>query len=63
MFNDLHESHVGTARMKSLARAIKWWPKIDQNIHAICQESRPIPSKAPLQPWEWPTKPMVKTTY
>lgn len=63
MLSELHGTHVGAARMKSLASATMWWPKMDQEIDevvkqcAICQESRPIPPKAPLQPWAWPSKP------
>ena len=49
--------------MKSLARAYIWWPKLDSDIEnlarscAVCQQTSSLPSKAPLHPWEWPSRP------
>ena len=49
--------------MKSLARMFVWWPQIDNDIEMMskgcleCQQSQPVPAKAPLHPWEWPSKP------
>ena len=63
---DLHESHPGVCRMKSLARSYFWWPKLDTDIEALvqgcraCQTNRNRPSSAPLHPWEWPGKPWVR---
>ena len=60
---ELHETHPGIARMKSLARSYVWWPKMDADLEAKvrtcaeCQASRPPPASAPLHPWEWPQKP------
>ncbi|XP_060126817.1 uncharacterized protein K02A2.6-like [Zootoca vivipara] len=54
----LHETHPGVVRMKALARSYVWWPGIDREIEAwvqhcqTCQESRPDPPRAPVQPWE-----------
>ena len=59
----LHEGHPGICRMKSLARSIVWWPGVDADLEAkvstceACQANRKSPPKAPLHPWEWPSKP------
>ena len=50
--------------MKSLARMFVWWPGIDGSIEervrqcAECQQNQSSPPKAPLHPWEWPSKPL-----
>lgn len=41
VLKELHHSHFGTARMKSLARSYVWWPKIDQQIEEITKECLP----------------------
>ena len=52
--------------MKNLARSYVWWPGIDQAIEdavktcAPCQQTRHLPSSAPLQPWEWPSRPWAR---
>lgn len=59
----LHEGHPGINRMKSLARSVVWWPGLDADLEAkvstcdACQANRKSPPKAPLHPWEWPSKP------
>ena len=63
VLQELHETHPGCARMKSLAWNYIWWPKMDSAIEdtvkqcQTCQESRPSPPAAPLHPWEWPSEP------
>ena len=63
VLQELHETHPGCAKMKSLARNYIWWPKMDSAIEdtvkqcQACQESRPSPPAAPLHPWEWPSEP------
>ena len=48
--------------MKALARSYVWWTKMDSEIGAmvkdctVCQWSQPLPSVAPLHPWEWLTQ-------
>ncbi len=60
---ELHETHPGVSKMKSLARCYIWWPHTDSEIENLvrccntCQESRPSPTAAPLHPWVWPEKP------
>ena len=49
--------------MKSLARAYVWWPKLDSDIENVvrtctaCQQNSVLPSKATVDPWEWPSQP------
>ena len=63
ILNELHETHPGASRMKTLARAYIWWPNMDADIEqlvracSVCQESRPAPPSAPLHPWSWPSEP------
>ena len=60
---ELHDTHPGCSKMKSLARCYVWWPKMDSDIEdtvkhcQVCQESRLSPPVAPLHPWEWPENP------
>ena len=57
MLQELHSCHVGTSRMKSVARSFFWWPNLDADIVSmcascgICQEQASTPSKEPLHPW------------
>ena len=63
LLEDLHNTHPGIVRMKSLARCYLWWPGLDDDIEAkvksceVCQLHRAAPAAAPLHPWEWPEKP------
>ena len=49
--------------MKSLARGVVWWPKLDEEINNAvrsctkCQVQSDNPPLAPLIPWSWPTHP------
>ena len=56
VLGELHAGHPGISRMKTLARMFVWWPSMDgdivkmvQSCH-ICQQYRPAPPPAPLQP-------------
>ena len=62
VLQELHETHPGIAKMKSLARSYVWWPNIGADLEAKvrtcgdCQQSQPQPALAPLHPWEWPQR-------
>lgn len=57
LLEELHTTHSGIVRTKSLARSILWWPKMDEEIEQLikqcdrCQTTRHTPAKAPLHPW------------
>ena len=63
---ELHQVHLGTSRMKSLARGYCWWPSMDAEIEQCvkactdCSNSQNNPSLAPLHPWENTTKPWAR---
>ena len=60
VLEELHESHTGSSKMKSLARTYVWWPKMDADIVemakscSVCQVHQHSPASTPLHPWEWP---------
>ena len=62
----LHEGHPGISRMKSLARGIVWWPKLDADQETLvrsckaCQENQKCCSKVQLHPWEWSAEPWAR---
>lgn len=66
ILEELHSSHPGASRMKSLARCYVWWPHLDDAIEervkscTECQMSRNTPQQAPMQPWEWPKRPWAQ---
>ena len=63
MLEELHDTHPGISRMKSLARSYVWWPQIDKDLESTvqkchnCQVNRKSPPVANLHPWEWPQEP------
>ena len=62
VLSQLHDTHPGIGKM-SLARSYVWWPGMDNDIVTTvqhcdtCQQHRPSPQRAPLHPWEWPSRP------
>jgi transposase InsO family protein len=63
VLQELHETHPGMTRMKSIARSYVWWPSIDSDIEKtvrschVCQVTRADPAGAPVHPWCYPTGP------
>lgn len=57
LLEELHSSHLGIVKTKSIARSYFWWPKIDQEIEneiqncRACRLCQPSPSKNILIPW------------
>ena len=66
VLEELHTSHPGIVKMKSLARIHVWWPSIDQHITNMvqnctaCQSERNKPATALLHPWSWPDRPWMR---
>lgn len=54
---ELHKSHLGIVKTKTLARSYIWWPKLDSEIEAMvkrchaCQLTQASPEKSILFPW------------
>ena len=63
VIEELHQSHPGIVRMKSIARSYFWWPKLDKDIEVReksciqCKSVQSAPPPAPLHPWIWPSQP------
>ena len=63
ILKELHSCHVGSSRMKELARSYLWWPNLDKDLEEVCNtcpeclSQRATPPKAELHPWEWPAQP------
>lgn len=57
ILQQLHESHLGIVKTKSLARSYVWWPGLDKDIENMvkscqsCQQLLCSPAKSPLIPW------------
>lgn len=63
LLKELHSEHIGSTRMKQLARSYFWWHGLDSDIEKLvqdcqhCLEHRHAPPKTELHPWIWPEKP------
>ena len=63
VLSQLHDTYPGIGKMKSLACSYVWWPGMDNDIVTTvqhcdtCQQHRQSPQRAPLHPWEWPSRP------
>lgn len=62
MLKELHSTHVGIVKMKSLARNYCYWRGIDSDIENLVKSCSPCcaikknPVKAPIHQWEPPTR-------
>ena len=63
VIRELHETHPGICRMKSIARSYVWWPGMEAALEEAvksctkCQQNSNSPPSAPLHPWDWPDSP------
>ena len=63
LLNELHETHAGIIKMKSLARQYVWWPTLNKDIESIkckCVNRRRKPVSTSLSHWPWATRPMER---
>ncbi|XP_054259311.1 uncharacterized protein K02A2.6-like [Macrosteles quadrilineatus] len=66
VLNELHASHLGITKMKSVARSYFWYPSLDKDIENLanscssCLLERPNPSKAELHHWHYPSRPWAR---
>jgi hypothetical protein len=60
MLDELHMTHSGVVKMKSLSRSYLWFPGLDGAIEDLvgacgaCQALQKEPPPVPLMPWEYP---------
>lgn len=66
VLQQLHASHMGIVKTKSLMRSYVWWPNIDSDVEEMCKqcvicsaESQAAPRVLP-QPWPYHTQPWSK---
>ena len=63
MLEELHSSHAGASKMKSLGRSYFWFPGMDKEIERIANECRDcaavqkMPNASTVHPWEYPSAP------
>ena len=63
---ELHITHMGVVKMKSLAREYIWWPGINKEIESMaakctgCAKYKKKPAPVPLTHWPWATRPMER---
>ncbi|XP_060881536.1 uncharacterized protein K02A2.6-like [Metopolophium dirhodum] len=66
LLTELHSTHLGVIKMKSIARSFIWWPGIDLEIEGItkrcelCLIHSENPPKAVLHSWPWPDGPSLR---
>lgn len=66
ILGELHSSHLGIVKMKSVARSYVWWPGINKEIENVtkacelCLETADNPPKATLHSWKWPDGPNIR---
>lgn len=66
LLEELHSTHFGISKIKTLARSYIWWPELDAEIERfvkgcyVCSTSRPDPPVAKLIKWPNSSKPMER---
>lgn len=66
ILKQLHVSHMGIVKTKSLARSYVWWPNIDAELEAVCRGCETCaaeavaPPRATPSPWTYSTQPWTR---
>ena len=66
VLEELHSTHFGVSRIKSLSRSYCWWQGIDGDIErlvlncASCQDTRANPPSVSFHCWETPSEPFQR---
>jgi hypothetical protein len=66
LLQELHSTHLGVVKMKSVARSYIWWPGIDRQIEMIskscpsCLQNRDNPARVEVNPWPQPKQPGMR---
>lgn len=66
LLEEMHTTHVGVVKLKSIARSYFWWPKIDADIEhfvkncEICRSNQNNPPRVESQPWPATKQPMER---
>lgn len=66
ILKELHNTHLGIVKMKSIARSYVYWPQIDADIEKAvknckeCLSNRDAPPKSILHTWPWPDGPSYR---
>ncbi|XP_028172425.1 uncharacterized protein K02A2.6-like isoform X2 [Ostrinia furnacalis] len=66
VLRELHDTHMGIVRTKSIARSYVWWPGVDEAVEALCRacavcaEQAAAPAQHAPVPWPWPARPWTR---
>lgn len=66
ILKQLHQSHLGIVKTKSVCRSAFWWPGLDKDIEncvnscEACLSALPSPPSAPAVPWVDPGEPWTR---
>lgn len=66
ILRELHDTHMGIVKTKSIARSYVWWAGLDEAVESMCRacevcaQTAEAPPRQALQPWNWPSRPWTR---